>query len=203
MTTYCPENDTNAERFMLIRLENDRSSEFAHITAYVVRAAVPSRIDPDTQRETYNDGPNAIGYRNCSWTSDKKNALWVEDMIVHSQITKRNWDGTPTDSYKPYGISIRFKPYCVEAREAAHMANTFAKVGKKLDKLNEQFGYCNDDLAAYIVRVASALGIKRFLTYGDKCSNYALDTADLKVWCAKDVEWLVNNRIEELKPKQD
>ena len=203
MIAYSPDQDTNAERFLLIRCENDRSSDYGHITAYVVRAAVPSRVDADTMREMYNDGPNAIGYRNCSWSSGAKSAVFVEDLKVHSQITKRNWsDGTPSTDFKPYGIGLRFMNiHSLEAREAAHMHNTFVKVQKKLDKLDEEFGHGDADLATFIVRVASALGIKKFLTYSKDARDFSLDRADLKVWAAKDVNWLVNNFIEEMKPK--
>lgn len=198
-TSYSPENDTNAERFLLIKLENDRSSDYAHITAYVVRKAVPKGVN-DKGYENYNDGPNASGYRNCSYTSDKKSAYYVEDLQIHSQINKRNLDGSSAVDKKPYGIGLRFKPYCVELREATNIHSTLTRVSKKLSKLNDEFGYGENDLATFITRVASVFGIKKFLTYGNDSRNWSLDSADLKTWSAKEVSWLVNNFTEECNP---
>jgi hypothetical protein len=203
-TSYSPESDSNTERFLLIKLENDSSSDFAHITAYVVRAAKPQGIDPDSGRDCYNDGPNAAGYRNCSYTSDKKSAYYVEDLQVHSQISKRNLDGQPTGEYKPYGIGLRFKPYCVELREATNIYSTLTRATKKLEKLDHEFGYGERDLATFITRVASVFGIKKFLTYGENAKKgyggYGLDSGNLKVWNAKDVDWIVSNFIKECNP---
>lgn len=204
--SYSPESDTNAERFLLIKLENQSDSDFAHITAYVVRAAVPSAKDPDSGRDCYNDGPNASGFRNCSYTSNKKSAFYVDDLQIHSQISKRNSDGSSTSDWnRPYGIGLRFKPYCVELREATNIYSTLSRADKKLDKLSHEFGYAND-LATFITRVASVFGIKKFLTYGENAKKgyggYGLDSGNLKVWSAKDVSWLVDTFIEELNPNK-
>lgn len=199
-TSYNPEYDGASERFLLIKLENERSSDYAHITAYVVRAAVPSRKNPDNEREEYNDGPGAIGFRHCSFSSNKKNALYVEDLNIHSQINKRNLDGGEGD-YKPYGIALRFKPYSVELREAKHFYNTLTKLDAKLEKLNHEFGYGENDLATFITRVASCLGIKKFLTYPKDTRNWSLDSGDLRVWKAVDVNFVVRDFIEQLKPQ--
>lgn len=203
-SSYSPEYDTNAERFLLIRLENDRSSDYAHITVSVVRKAVSESVNPDNGYKSYNDGPNASGYRNCSYTSNKKNAYYVEDLQIHSQINKRNLDGSSVVDTKPYGIGLRFKPYCVELRDATNIYSTLTRADKKLSKLNEEFGYGDNDLATFITRVASVFGIKKFLTYSDEAKKgyggYGLDSGNLKVWSAKDVAWLVNNFVEECNP---
>lgn len=206
-TSYSPESDTNAERFLLIKLENDSSSDFAHITAYVVRAAVPSAKDPESGRDFYNDGPDARGYRNCSYTSNKKSAFYVEDLQIHSQISKRNHDGSATSDWnRPYGIGLRFKPYCVELREATNIYSTLTRATKKLEKLDEEFGYGERDLATFIVRVATVFGIKKFLTYSKEAQKgyggYGLDSGNLKVWNTKEVDFVVSNFIEELNPNK-
>jgi hypothetical protein len=194
-------NEERGERFLLIKLDNDRSSDYAHITASVVREAVKDRINPDTGSKQYNDGENATGYRNCKWSSDKNNALFVDDLAVHSQITLRNFsDGAPCADLKPYGIELRFKPYMVDRNDARNMANTFDKIEKKLEQYNEEFGYCNDDLPGYILRVAKALGIKKFLTV-PKEGTYSLDRGDYRQWNATDVAYIVGSMIDSLKPK--
>lgn len=204
MLNYSPEYE-QGERFMVIRLENERSSDYAHIEAYVVRQAVASRVNPDTNREEYNDGKNAIGFRNCSWSSNKKSALYVEDLKVKSQITKRNFgDGSPVaaNEQKPYGIECVFKSYSVDRNEAKHIARTFDALDKKMDKMAEEFGRCGDDLAQHIIRVAKSLGIKRFLT-PPKAGGYgsqSLETGDYRVWDVTDVDFIVNNYLRELQP---
>jgi hypothetical protein len=193
-------NEERGERFLLIKLDNERGSDYAHITAIVVREAVKDRTDPDTGRKQYNDGENATGYRNCKWSSDKNNALYVEDLFVNSQITKRNYsDGSVPEEFKPYGVELRFKPYVVDASNARNMANTFDKIGKKMEQYDEEFGYCHDSLPAYILRVAKALGIKKFLTV-PKDGSYNLDRGDYRVWNAPDVAYIVSSMIDQLKP---
>jgi hypothetical protein len=194
-------NEERGERFILIVLDNDRGGDYAHIKAHVVREAVKDRINPDTGSKQYNDGENATGYRNCKWSSDKNNALYVEDLFINSQITKRSITGTevPANEMKPYGVELRFKPYVVDASNARKMSDTFDKIGKKMEQYDEEFGYCNENLPAYILRVAKALGIKKFLTV-PKDGNRNLDRGDYRVWNGTDVSYIVSSMIDELKP---
>jgi hypothetical protein len=192
-------NDERGERFLLIRLDNDRGSDYAHIKVQVVRAAVRDSVDPETGRKQYNDGENATGYRNCKWSSDKNNALYVEDLFINSQITKRSISGEFPEEFKPYGVELRFKPFVVDASSARKMADTFDKIGKKLSQYDEEFGYCNDDLPAYILRVAKALNIKKFLTVPKEGSQW-LDRGEYRVWNAPDVSYIVSSMLDEVKP---
>lgn len=203
MLNYSPEYE-QGERFMVIRLENDRSSDYAHIEAYVVREAVADRVNPDTGATQYNDGKTAIGFRNCSWSSNKKGALYVEDFRVKSQITKRNYDTgslVPANEQKPYGIECVFKAYSVDRRDAKNITHTFNVLDRKLEKMAEEFGFW-DDLASFIVRVAKSLGIKKFLT-PPKATGYgsqSLESGDYRVWNVTDVKFIVDNYLRELQP---
>lgn len=197
MLNYSAESEGRGERVMLIEIRPEvyGSSDYAHITARVLRAAVPSGVNPDTGREQYNDGPDARGYRNCSWSSEKKNALMVEDLLIWSQLDKR----VSGDREKPYGVGARFiDVHTIDgAGEAKHFFNTLSKIDAKMTKLDNEFGYASGDLATYIARVASILGIKRFITYKKDHRNGGDLAHDVfNTWRAKDVAFLVNEMID-------
>jgi hypothetical protein len=194
MLNYCAEQDGNSERFLLIESKvSTGSSDYLHISAKVVRKAIPSGINPDTGREQYNDGPNASGYRNCAWSSHKKGAVYTEDLCIWSQTNKH-------DDAKPYAVECLYiGKYSVDKAEAKAMADALTKIDNKLTKLDQEFGYGSGDLATYITRVASALGIKKFLTVKKNNGSDLSDVSAYNNWKATDIAFLVNNFVEEFR----
>lgn len=169
MNNYAPDQEPPTERIMLIDIGyNQYEGDYGHILATVVRRAQPDIVNPDTGSTKYWDGSGddaSVGYRNCTWSSSKPNALYVEDLQITNQFDKR-----AHSIEKPYGESVKFKPHKVEAREAKAMAATFAKLEKHTEKLRQSFGYPKD-YAELVIRTALALGIKRFAVYRSPVSS--------------------------------
>ncbi len=163
MNNYAPDQEPATERIMLIDIGyNQYEGEFGHLLATVVRRAQPDIVNPDTGGRQYWDGSGEdakIGYRNCTWSSNKPSALYVEDLQITNQFDKRAFS-----LEKPYGETVAFKPYKVDARDAKAMAKTFDKLTKHGDKLADQFGW-PENYAELVIRTALALGIKRFAVY--------------------------------------
>ena len=179
MNHYLPSDEANSERILMIQ-KQERNGEFAHIIAYVVRRAVADHVDPDstTGRMIYADGKNATGYRNATWSSAKKNAVYVDGFSVRSQLTVTADAGSR--ERKPYGTRYVYRDvYEVDARNSAHMANTFKVVGKKITEIQDTYGYVDDsDVAAFIIRLGVALGIKTFAYLRPKYPRASLEQSD-------------------------
>jgi hypothetical protein len=195
MLNYCAEQDGMSERFLLIESKKSTgSSEFNHITARVVRKAIASGINPDTGREQYNDGPNAKGYRNCAWSSHKKGAVYTEDLMV--------WSQQSLDHVLPYAVECMYiGKSSVDKAEAKAMADALTKIDAKLSKLDAEFGYGSGDLATYITRVASILGIKKFITVKKNNGSDLSDEHAYNNWKATDIAYLVRTFTEEFSGK--
>lgn len=167
MNNYAPDQEAPSERIMLIDIGyNQYEGDYRHLLASVVRRAQADTINPDTGSRKYFDGSGedaGIGYRNCTWSSGKANALYVENLEITNQFGR--WTTEP-----PYGETVAFKPYKVEARDAVAMAKTFAKLDAHSKKTSELYGYPKT-YAELIIRTALALGIKRFAVYSDNSSS--------------------------------
>jgi hypothetical protein len=149
-----------SERVIMLAAES--SCGYGHINAIIVRRALPDVVNPDTGHREYNDGDkDAYGFRNCSWSSTKDNALYVEDLVIRNQFD--------TASDKPsYGHGARFmNKYSVELDEAEYMVQTLKTIGKKLNAINDEYGYV-DDYASYVIRIAKIFGIKTFVVAKEK-----------------------------------
>lgn len=164
MNNYHPDQEPPSERIMLIDIGYSQyEGDYGHLVAQVVRRAMRDTINPDTGNTLkYYDGAvsdSSTGLRNCTWSSHKANALYVEDLQITNQFDKRSTDPA-------YGETISFKPYKVEARDALAMSKTFAALDRHGKKLNELYGYTKN-YAELVIRTALALGIKRFAVYRD------------------------------------
>lgn len=161
MNNYSPSSEPDSERVLLLQIEPDQyGTGNQRIIATVVRRASPDIKNPDTGSIQYRDGSGRdanIGYRNCTWSSGKNTALFVEDMQIYAQFET-------ADQSAPYGGEIVFRPHRVAERDALGMANTFTKLNKALQKLEDKFGYTKN-FGDTLIRVASVLGITTFATY--------------------------------------
>lgn len=192
MFNYDPSFEEASPRAMLIQLDG-KGGDFGHIRISFVRDAVAKGMNPDTGREEYHDGPNAQGYRRTSWSSKNKNAYMIEDLVIDSQMSKDRSEG----DRKPYGVELRYRDvFSIDKGMAVKMADTLVRLDKKLTKLDQEFGYASGDLATFITRVASIMGIKKFLTVKDGNGNLS-DSYCYKSYKATDIEWLVNGMVDE------
>ncbi len=191
MNNYAPDQEAPSERIMLIDIGyNQYEGDYRHLLASVVRRAMPDTVDPDTQARRYFDGSGqdaSIGYRNCTWSSHKTNALFVEDLQITNQFGR--WTNEP-----PYGETLAFKPYKVEARDAVAMAKTFAKLDAHGKKLSDLHGYPRD-YATLVVRTALALGIKRFAVYSQNASTNKVLSQKFREFGPGDVAYHVDELV--------
>ncbi len=159
---------------MLIDIEFDQyGGDYGSLIAAVVRRAVPDVRSPDSGSVTqYNDGKpeDAIGFRNCTWSSGKKNALFVEDMQVRCQYDKKGFDSIAAPAY---GEQVVFKPFRVERVDARAMEDTFKTLDKGMTKFADDFGHVRT-FGELVTRTAKLLGIKRFATYKRGTQNKSL-----------------------------
>ena len=165
MYHYQPDSEMPTERLLLIELTPSQyGGEHRHIHARVVRRSQKTYTDPDSQRIVYGDSDDT-GYRNTTWLSGKPGALFVEDFVMTSQMTVREYNGAKGER-KLYGIKREFKPYSVDSRLCQHMAKTFAKVDRDWAKQDAALGYLrDDDFAGNARRLMGIFGIKKFLVY--------------------------------------
>ena len=123
-------NEIASERLLLVVLEDKQypNHEYRHIRATVVRRAVPhvKSAHSDTIA-TWNDDyeGKCTGYRVASYSSTKKNAVYVDDLELRGQIDAMP---KPLRDGRPYGNTVIFKPYNVEMRSAKCIFEFFQKL---------------------------------------------------------------------------
>lgn len=192
---YAPEQDTAGERFMLIAMTG-KGSDFGHINVEFVREAVPHRKNPDTMATIYGDGENVQGYRRTSWSSNKKTAFLIENLQIVSQMSRDRGfeDG------QPYGVDIEYRNvFSVDRGEAIKMADTLKRIDAKLTKLDQEFGYGSGDLSTFILRIASIMGIKKFLIRrtDDNGSSSLSDAYNYRTVAPTQVKYEVEQMMKE------
>lgn len=135
------EYEAPGERLLLVQMEARPSypSDHRHIVAYVVRRAcadVP-RADNPAQTQTYYDGKDPAGYRMANWHvgNNRKNALYVKDMVIRGQIDAYMPAHSKIADGRPYGGVVRFAPHEVEHQNAIAMANFFRRYDTFKDKM--------------------------------------------------------------------
>jgi hypothetical protein len=191
MNNYAPDTEAPTERVMLIDIGYSQyEGDYRHLLTTVVRRAQADTVDADTGARRYFDGSGddaGVGYRNCSWSSGKANALYVEDLQITNQF------GRFTDE-PPYGETVAFKPYKVEQREAVAMAKTFAKLETKGKQISDLHGYPRT-YAELVIRTALALGIKRFAVYRENSSTNKTLTQKFREFGPGDVAYHVDELV--------
>lgn len=194
---YSPSQEPNGERVFYLTIERSQCVDnSARIIAQVIRRSVPSGINPDTNLHEHNDGATASGFRNCSWSSNSKNAVFVEGLEINSFISL-------TDDETPRLSNIYFRDvYSIELADARAMVRTLESIDKQMTKLDNQFGYANGIFSAYLIRVASILKINTFIVNRFPYSTTNLSNMKVKEYKPKEVEWLVKTMIEEAKGKK-
>jgi hypothetical protein len=152
-----------SERLLLVVLEEKQypCSEYRHIRATVVRRAVPhvKSAHSDTIA-TWNDDyeGKCTGYRVASYSSTKKNAVYVDDLELRGQIDAMP---KPCRDGRPYGNKVVFKPYQLEMRSAKCVFEFFQKMENFKTKNNLNRG--NDDFYEELHHLATFLGITTIL----------------------------------------
>ena len=125
-----------SERLLLVVLEDaERSSySYRHIRATVIRRAVPHKLRKDapaiydgTGVEVWNDDHigSCSGYRVASYSSARKDAVYVDDMQLRGQIDVLD---NPLNNGRPYGNKVNFKPFDVCKDSAKAIFGFFQKM---------------------------------------------------------------------------
>jgi len=156
MSHYFPEYEPKSERLFQLTVES--SYGFGHVTARVVRRAIPDHTDPDTGKVIYNDGTtDVVGIRGATWSnSNNKTALYVDGLIVRNQFDTEKNDPS-------YGHHVQFiNVHHIELSDAKKILKTLDTINKKLEKFSKEFGYA-EDFTTILIRTAKILGIKRFI----------------------------------------
>jgi hypothetical protein len=177
---YCtsPNDDQPGKRLMLIQ-PFEASNGFGKLFATIVREAIPERISSDDLSTViYGDGKNAKGWRNCSWSSIKPNAIFTEHFEVSCQLTL---DDEPL--LYSYGNQYYFDTYSgkIDQRMCQLMNKTFDKVKTGELKLENSEGYSisSGDYTSYCIRIAKVLGIDTFLIPINPHSRSSRSLADM------------------------
>lgn len=192
MMTPSPEQEANGERVFLITIRTEYGT--STLDSYVIRRAVANTYNEEGQLRKYNDGRDAKGLRNASWSGQKKTSLFIEDFAV-SAYFKREDDTGKTD---PYGVHHCFRNvHNLELPDAKAILNTLTKVGASLDKQAQEYGWPNsNDYAAHLLRVAKALGITTFLTYKNGIQSGSYDAAEFREHSAQYLSDVIANLID-------
>lgn len=124
-----------SERLLYVQLEERQqyTSEHRHIRATVIRRAVPHVMaqlaDPshEPRVETWNDDhiERCSGYRVASYSSARKDAVYVDDMQLRGQI---DIGYNPLNNGRPYGNKVNFKPFDVCQNSAKAIFSFFQKM---------------------------------------------------------------------------
>jgi hypothetical protein len=197
MTFRQPYQDPRSERLLLVALEEKQyhGSEYRHIRATVIRRAVPHTIDPNvvgTVKEWNDNYPEkCTGYRVASYVFPTNSAnIYVDDMQLRGQI---NAMPSPLRSGRPYGNSVRFTPYQVDANTAQAISGFYKKFNAFVDKhgLTRQ----DDDFYVALNHLAQFLKITKVVFYKKYITHASLSEANVFEEC--DIAF-ASVRIDEL-----
>jgi hypothetical protein len=195
MLNYSPTSEVNSERVLLVNLEpKTQGLNCQRITARVLRRAVSKTVNDDGTTHEYNDGLNAKNFRNTTWSSNKKSALFVEDFVIYSQFDLGSSDSV-------YGMSVKFADmYSVDLSQAEQVVRTLKTVEKSLDKIEQKYGrIASDDFASYLARVASVFGIDKFVFYTEKNAlkrDYSYDQNSYDEYDAPSLAYKINQLVK-------
>lgn len=126
----------------LVRMDKSHTGEYGKFTARIVFVDEGRVRHPDAHWSGSNETPYA-------------------DLSVTAQCNRRPRDDE-SQGVRWYGVEFGYHDVStVDIRRAEAMAKTLRSVQKKLDKLQDEFGW-SEDVRIMLTRVASALGIKLF-----------------------------------------
>ena len=142
-----------SERLLYVQLDDAQyvGSEYRHIRATVIRRAVPHVMaqlaDPshEPRVETWNDDhiERCSGYRVASYSSARKDAVYVDDMQLRGQI---DIGYNPLNNGRPYGNKINFKPFDVCKNSAKAIFSFF----QKMENFKNRHGSNHSDKDFYV-----------------------------------------------------
>lgn len=191
MNNYSAESDAIGTRVLFINIHDDRySTGYGKIDAVVLREAVSDAVNPDTGSTQYNDGKNVVGYRNVSWSGNKKSSLFVENLTLTCQFDIAN-------NELAYGNETCFREvFKIDLQESKAICNTLSHIEKSMNKLNSEFGYTNE-FGSYVARVAKILGIKKFIVLRDLNNTISSwDQINVRHVSASNLNYEVEKMIE-------
>lgn len=154
-----PTSEPGTVRAMAIQPTWRTSPGFGGFIASVVRG-----VDPADQW----DGPDAKGsYRNCSWTSNKATALYVEQLEFTCQIDLPEADRTYANMYRYYWHGV------LEMKQAEAMTKTYTRLQAAHTRLMDNEGHVSDrDYAHWLLRNGAILGMQEYLFPVDPGSQH-------------------------------
>ncbi len=161
MTAYHPTEEAGTERFIYLELEPRPSwgGDCRHIRAGVVRLA-QAHIKRENGSLDYHDGATVTGWRWATWSSNKKNGIYVDGLKVRGQLDvgiKQLNDG------KPYANELEFTESQLRKRQVYLMHTAFKALDIKRAKLIAAGHVFRDDMESEVRALALSLGIKRFV----------------------------------------
>lgn len=180
MTFRQPYQDPRSERLLLVALEEKQyhGSEYRHIRATVVRRAVAHtyRKDDPTVVQDWNDehANKCTGYRVASYVFPTNSTnIYVDDLQLRGQIDAMP---KPMRNGRPYGNSVRFTPYMVDANTAHAISEFYKKYNKFVDKYN--LTRQDDDFYVALNHLAQFLKITRVVFYKPGVTHASLSEAN-------------------------
>ena len=139
-----------SERLLLVVLEDAEhynSGQYRHIRATVIRRAVPHIMQKEAPLlvAEYMDefASRCQGYRVASYSSARKDAVYVDDMQLRGQIDVLD---NPLNNGRPYGNKVNFKPFDVCKNSAKAIFGFF----QKMENFKNRHGLNRSDKDFYV-----------------------------------------------------
>lgn len=180
---YSPADEAPTERLIMVTLDgvDGYTREVRHIRATIVRRAMSHQVIPatDTRAEqtVYWDDKVATGYRNASYSSSKKNGLYVDGMFLRGQM---DLGPKPLNEGMPYATDISFNCQYLKAREAHAISNFFTKYDKAVEhyRQNGIVFKRTDNFENALREMAVVLDIGKFVFIADTDMQYSSSLSD-------------------------
>lgn len=130
-------NDISSKYLLLIALEerDSFSSEYRHISATVVRQAMPHAVNSENVVVDWADeyADKCTGYRSASWVLSKTSGIYVDGMCLRGQI---DVGPRPLNKGRPYGNNVDFKAHSIDWNTARAIADFYKKQDAFVTKHN-------------------------------------------------------------------
>jgi hypothetical protein len=112
-------------------------------------------------------GPTSADYAPERYRADEIRNPDMDGALINGvSVADLRIEAYASDNMKDrqsYGWHVRYRDcYSIDAARAGHMAQTLARLDKRLNAMNEAEGR-PEDFAGYVVRVARALGITQYV----------------------------------------
>ena len=177
-----PYQDPRSERLLLVTIERkEYPSDYRHIRATVIRRAVPHKMAPKIDSSEncvaeWNDDYEAkcSGYRVASYVFPTASTnIYVDDMQLRGQIDVMP---RPLRDGRPYGNTVRFTPYELNANTAQAISSFYKKFDAFVAKHN--LTRQDDDFYVALNHLAQFLKITRVAFYRPDIACSSLDQAN-------------------------